>query len=313
MSSLIEQAVAELSEQRVVRRRRQPSTGDVSRVVRQEGNEPNSATFTLDTGYLAKQGFLTPHGDQKRLALELRAIKRRLLRRLSFYKLENEKQSRRARHGRQKNTVLFTSTRPAEGKTFNAVNLALSLAIEDNINVLLIDADVPRPKVCAHLGLESGKGLTDRVMDPSLEISDLLQWEKTYPLSVMSEGSYTTSGTEIFSTAEMAGFIEEISQRYPDRLIIFDAPPVLATPDAVVLAKHVDEVVFVVEANETPEPAVAAALDEVLDSNTRVSLVLNKCLVAEGASEYGSYAEYYARDDVNDSRKGRVAKRRDNG
>ena len=254
-----------------------------------------SATFSLDFDWLARQGFFVPEYKERRLALELRAIKRRLLRRLDFYKLDAEKRLARQGKDRQSNTILMTSTRPAEGKTFTAINLALSLALEDNINVLLIDADVPRPKVFHHLGLEAGRGLTDRVLDPSLSAAELILRERSCPLSVMSQGKAEGSPIDIFSRDEMSVFIDEVSRRYPDRLVIFDAPPVLATPEAVVLAKHVDEVLFVVEANQTPEPAVAAALDEILDNNDRVSLVLNKCLAPEAAHQYGSYEEYYAR------------------
>ena len=291
--SLIEQAVAEITEQRVARRLTRNTKVTPTAVKDAE----NSTQFELDSEFLAAQGFYAPDHKPKRLSLELRAIKRRLLRRLSFYKLDSEKRHRNTARDRQRNTILVTSTRPAEGKTFNAINLALSLAVEDNISVLLIDADIPRPKVFAHLGIPSGEGLTDRIMDPSLPISSLIHKEKNYPLAVMSEGNYHGAGTEIFAREEMSNFINEISLRYPDRIIIFDAPPVLATPDAVILAKYVDEVVFVVEANSTPEPAVATALDEVLDSNSRVSLILNKCLVAEGASHYGSYEEYYSHAD----------------
>lgn len=268
-----------------------------------------SRNFELDLDWLEEQGFFTPDDGENRLALELRAIKRRLLRRLHFYRLDAEKRRRQTGRDRQRNTVLVTSTRPAEGKTFNAINLALSLAIEDNINVLLIDADVPRPKVFHHLGLKSGLGLTDRIVDPSIPVADLIRRERDYPLSVMSQGTHTGSPIDVFSRDEMSKFIDEVSLRYPDRIIIFDAPPVLATPEAVVLSKHVDEVVFVVEANETPEPAVATALDEILDNNSRVSLILNRCLAPEAASHYGSYEEYYNRPGTTKS-SGKRRKRR---
>ena len=91
-------------------------------------------------------------------------------------------------------------------------------------------------------------------------------------------------------------FLEKLSARFPDYIIIVDAPPVMAVPDAVLLAPLVDEVLFVVEANGTSEAAVATALDELLEVNTDVSLVLNKCLVSDAADHYGSYNEYYYRD-----------------
>ena len=74
--------------------------------------------------------------------------------------------------GRQRNLILVTSTRAGEGKTFSAVNLALSMAMEDQIETLLVDADVPRPKVRSRLGLPSGLGLTDCLLDPTLDNDD---------------------------------------------------------------------------------------------------------------------------------------------
>jgi len=254
-----------------------------------------SRLFDLDTDFMTRQGFLAPDTKDKRLALEMRAIKRRLLRRLNFYRTENSGRRRPTPRGPVRNTVLFTSTRPAEGKTFSAINLALSLALEDNISVLLIDADVPRPKVFHHFGLKAGQGLTDRVLEPGLPLEELLVKERDYPLSLLSQGKAKINPIELFASEEMATFVEEISRRYPDRIIIFDAPPVLATPEAVVLARHVDETVFLVEADETPEPAVAIALDELLENNENISLVLNRCRAPQAASHYGSYEEYYAK------------------
>ncbi|GGC99044.1 hypothetical protein [Aquisalinus flavus] len=251
--------------------------------------------FELDRALLARQGFLVPDTRDKRLALEMRAVKRRLLRRLNFYRMENAGRRRPTPQGPVRNTVLFTSTRPAEGKTFSAINLALSLALEDNISVLLIDADVPRPKIFHHFGLDAGDGLTDYVLDTARPLDDLVMRERDYPLSLLSQGKANVNPVELFASEEMSRFVQEVSRRYPDRIIIFDAPPVLATPEAVVLARHVDETVFLVEANETPEPAVAIALEELLDNNENISLILNKCLAPQAASHYGSYEEYYAK------------------
>ena len=73
---------------------------------------------------------------------------------------------------------------------------------------------------------------------------------------------------------------------------MIDAPPVLATTEAIMLARHVDEVIFVVEADATPEAALGAAMDELLDANPNVSLLLNRCLIGPGGSYYGSYGDY---------------------
>ena len=263
---------------------------------------PVGQPFDIDYAFLARQGFYTPRDKPQRLALEMRAIKRRLLRRLDFKKTGGRRKPRAGEGGlvasRQRNVVLTTSTRPAEGKTFTAINLALSLAIEDKIGTVLIDADVPRPKVMSHFGLSAGPGITDLIMRPEdVRLGDCLLRAQDAPLCLLPEGEQGGSGTDIFAREEAGQLIRDLSARFADRIVIIDAPPVLATPEATILARHADEVCFVVEANGTPEPAVATALDEVLDVTERVSLVLNKCLVSESAIHYGSYEEYYYRQD----------------
>lgn len=258
-----------------------------------ESFEPG-ATFDLDFRALARDGFFHPDAVSTQLGQELRAVKRRLLRRIGFLRATGERQAFRT-PGRQRNLILVTSARAGEGKTYNAINLALSLAIEDRIETLLVDADAPRPKVRHHLGLPATTGLTDILFDPSLEADKFIHRANQAPVSVLGEGAPVKRATELFASDLSQRFWAELSAADRDRLVIIDAPPVLAATEAVVLAKYVDEIVFVVEANATPEPAVASALDELLDINPNVSLLLNRCVIASGGSHYGSY-EYYDRD-----------------
>lgn len=250
-----------------------------------------AAAFDLDFTALAAQGFYSPNDRSSRLSLELRAIKRNLLRRLGFRNAGGERRIIR-KGGRQRNLALVTSTRPGEGKTFSAINLALSLACEDDIEVLLVDADTPRPKVRAHFGLPSAPGLTDRLSDPSLSIDSLTLKARQAPLSVLPEGAPTNRAADLFASAETQRVFTELSLRRTGRLVIIDAPPVLATTEAVMLARHVDEVIFIVEADATPEAGVSAALDELLDANPNVSLLLNRCLIGASGAYYGSYGDY---------------------
>lgn len=274
---------------------------DAERSPRLAKATPVGQPFDIDYDFLARQGFFVPQDKPQRLALEMRAIKRRLLRRLDFKKTGGRRRPKAGEGlvaSRQRNVVLTTSTRPAEGKTFTAINLALSLAIEDKIGTVLVDADVPRPKIMSHFGLSAGPGITDLIARPDeVRLGDCLLRAQDAPLCLLPEGEHGGSGTDLFSREDAGQVIRDLSARFGDRIVIIDAPPVLATPEATLLARHVDEVCFVVEANGTPEPAVATALDEILDVTERVSLVLNKCLVAESAIHYGSYEEYYYRQD----------------
>lgn len=257
-----------------------------------------ASSFNIDFERLAAQGFYAPTVRSSRMALELRQIKRRLLRRLGLRNASGEKRLTR-RGGRPRNLVLVTSTRPGEGKTFCSINLALSFACEDALDVLLVDADSPRPKVRATFGLAPSRGLTDRLRDPALPVSTLLTRASEAPLSILSEGAPVLRAGDLYAGAEAQRLFAELSARRDGRLVIIDAPPVLATDEAVILARHVDEVIFIVEADATPEKAAAAALDELLEANSNVSLVLNRCLIAGGAAHYGSYADYDRDSDAN--------------
>lgn len=249
----------------------------------------------LDFSDLSRHGFYNPQDRSSQLALELRAVKRRLLRRIGYLRSSGERQAFRT-PGKQRNMILVTSTRASEGKTFTAINLALSLALEDQIETLLIDADLSRPKVRARLNLPEAAGLHDRILNPKLNAESLGWRLKDAPLTILPEGGRAERPTDLFATKTAQDMWTELSSANPQRLVIIDAPPVLAATDAVMLAKYADEIVFVVEANSTPEAAVAAAVDELIDINPNVSLMLNRCQIGAGGAHYGSY-EYYDRSD----------------
>ena len=255
-----------------------------------------SRPFDIDFERLDRLGHFNPAHLGSPLAMELRAVKRRLLRRLGFLRAAGDRQAFRM-PGRQRNLVLVTSTQAGEGKTFCAVNLALSLALEDFVETVLIDADIPRPKVRARFGLDRGPGLTDCLTEQT-PWESVARRAKDGSLTVLGEGHSHDRTAELFAGDACQQLLTDISTATRDGLVFIDAPPTLAMTDAAVLAKYVDEVVFVVEANETPEPAIAAALDELLDVNPNVSLVLNRCLIGATGSSYSSY-DYYGRSDDN--------------
>ena len=260
---------------------------------------PHSASstklaFDLDYVRLGALGLYHPAAKTSQLARELRAVKRRLFRRIGFLRRLPARYGKSIA-GSARNMVMVTSSRAEEGKTFNALNLALSLAIEDGVETLLVDADLPRPKIREALNLPDGRGLTDRLVDPSLELSDLYWRAKQAPLSVLTEGlGGAEKSADLFAGEAAGAFWNGLKTQSPDRIVIIDAPPALAATEAIILARFVDEIVFVIEANATPEAAVAAAVDELLDVNENVSLILNRCLIGAGGSHYSSY-DYYGR------------------
>lgn len=271
--------------------------GGVSGVFGDNDSPPKPATaiapasFDINFPALASQGFYTPADRNTKLSLELRSIKRNLLRRLGLRNAAGDRRMIR-KSGRQRNLVLVTSTRPAEGKTFCAINLALSLALEDETEVLLVDADTPRPKIRTHFHLPDSRGLTDRLLDPSLPVDSLCARSRQAPLAILPEGTPTGRASDLFASPEAQRLFTELSMASAGRVVLIDAPPVLATTEAIILARHVDEVIFIVEADSTPETGLAAALDELLEANPNVSLLLNRCLIGAGGAYYGAYRDY---------------------
>jgi len=248
--------------------------------------------FTVDFSSLRAKGVYTEAARENAQAFELRAIKRRLLRRLGFMRRAGRDRRLLGGDARNRNIVLVTSTRPGEGKSFAAINLAMSLALEERIPVFLIDGDPARPRLRSYFGLEEGPGLTDLIRDSSATLSTVARKAAGLPLTLISEGDAAANATDLFGSIEAKRVFASLSALCPEGIIIVDSPPMLATTETLALARHADEVVFVVEADSTAQPAAAAALDELLDLNPNVSLLLNRCLVPAGGSHYAAY-EYY--------------------
>lgn len=258
------------------------------KVVSLDGLRPLEINFDA----LRAKGVFTPAAREEAQAFELRAIKRRLLRRIGFLQRAGRDKRQLAAAGRNRNIILLTSTRPSEGKSFVAVNLAMSLAQEEGIPVFLIDGDPARPRLRTYFDLGLDKGLTDLIGDPTLTLGQAALKATGLPLTFVGEGSKVPNATDLFGSLEAKRFFASLSALCPDGVVIIDAPPMLATTETIALARHADEVIFVVEADKTPQSAIASALDELLELNPNVSLLLNRCLVPAGGSHYAAY-EYY--------------------
>lgn len=241
--------------------------------------EPRSRLVQIDLARLENTGLLTPSATRNRTMEEFRVIKRSVLQR-AFAP---------GRRGSQpENLVMVTSTRPGEGKTFSAINLAISIASERDYTVLLIDADFTSPNVLRSLGIEAEKGLIDVLEDPTTDLADVLIRTNIDKLTILPAGRPHHLSTELLASQRMADLVHEISRRYSDRLVIFDAPPILSTSEPCALAMHVGQVVFVIEAEKTPATAVKEALD-VINVGPKIGVVLNRCRPHFGHAQFGSY------------------------
>ena len=173
------------------------------------------------------------------------------------------------------NLIMVTSANPKEGKTFIATNLALSMASEHDVHVLLIDADVANPSIPKILGFEAETGLIDAVTDASIDLSDVMIRTNIDNLILLPAGRPRPGASELLASARMSRFVNDIAKRYADRVILFDSPPVLARSEAMVLAQHVGQVVFVVEAERTSRTAMSEALGMIGQAKLG-GVVLNK-------------------------------------
>jgi exopolysaccharide/PEP-CTERM locus tyrosine autokinase len=242
--------------------------------------ESRSKPVDIDLERLAAMGYVTPDRPRSQIADEFRVIKRPLLLNVN---------GKSAGTIVRPNLIMVTSSLPGEGKTFVTTNIALSMAMELNKRVLLVDADVSRPSLLPRLGLTAPPvGLLDLLENPSLALSDVLLRTNVDKLSLLPAGTPRGQATELLASEAMSQLLEELASRYADRIVIFDAPPLLPSPESRVLATHMGQVIMVVEASKTPQKTVTQAL-ATIESCPVVMPLLNKA----SHSEVGFYYGYY--------------------
>ncbi|HEY0491358.1 MAG TPA: XrtA-associated tyrosine autokinase [Telluria sp.] len=237
---------------------------------------PGARVVELDIARMQAMGLVTAAGGRTPLVEDFRIIKRPLLKRAFA---GNDSGSRPG------NLIMVTSALPGEGKTFCAVNLAMSIAMELDHTVLLIDADVARPSVLSTLGLPAERGLMDVLLDDKLDVADVMLRTNVDTLSILPAGTSNPRATELLASQTMNALLEEIANRYPDRIVIFDSPPLLLTSEAHVLASHMGQIVVVVEAEQTTQHAVQEALAQ-LEGMDNVNLIYNKTREFPGTETY---------------------------
>ncbi|MDB5747567.1 MAG: protein tyrosine kinase [Massilia sp.] len=232
----------------------------------------------LDLAAMREAGLVTAASGRTSLLEDFRVIKRPLLQRAFT----------QATGGRPNNLIMITSSLPGEGKTYCALNLAMSIAMELDHTVLLVDADVARPSVLRTLGLPAQRGLMDILVDDKLDLSDVMLRTNVDTLSILPAGTSTPRATELLASSTMSNLVNEIAHRYPDRVIIFDSPPLLLTSESRVLASHMGQIVVVVEAQGTTQQAVQESLRQ-LEGCSNVNLIYNKARDIPGIEEKYDY------------------------
>jgi receptor protein-tyrosine kinase len=237
----------------------------------------------IDLKALAAAGYLTPDAQRSQIADDFRVVKRPVIK---------NTQGGAGPIVERANRVMVTSALPREGKSFVSLNLAMSIASEVDSTVLLVDADVANPSLMKRLHLPESKGLLDLLTNKNMDVADVMLRTNVEKLSLLPAGTADRRATEMLASSAMADLVDEMAARYPDRILVFDSPPLLATTEARVLASHMGQIVMVVEADTTTQAAVKQAL-ETIENCPVVLMVLNKVAHSKMGGYYG-YAGYGA-------------------
>ena len=237
----------------------------------------------IDRDRLAEHGLIVPEGAVTALLEEFRIVKRQVL--------PQAAELRRKKAGPAAQRVLISSPHPGEGKTYCALNLALSIAAEKESEVLLVDADFAKPSVLSMLGLPGGRGLMDALMDETLDVADCVLGTDVPGLWVLPAGEDTNTDSEYLSSSRTKRVLDRLTQGAPQRIVIFDSPPALAASPAAELAKHVGQAIVIVRADRTGQGALDDAI-KLLDGCPNVQLLLNGAQFSPSGRRFGSYYGY---------------------
>lgn len=230
----------------------------------------------IDRDHLRTCGLIVPEDPVTGLLEEFRIVKRELL---ADARASDTPLARR---------ILVCSPHPGEGKTYCATNLAIALAAERGLEVLLVDADVVKPSVAQRLGIEAEQGLMDALADPSIKPESLVIKTDIAGLFVLPAGTATSLDAEYLASARTGEVLDRLTMGAPDRILIFDTPPALAASPAAELAAHVGQALLVVRADETSRAALEDA-QQLLSACGDIKLLLNAARYSPSGRRFGSY------------------------
>jgi len=219
----------------------------------------------VDRDRLRALGIITPEAGRTPIAESFRRIKRQILANIASPKPD----------GPPANLVMVTSALEGEGKSFCAINLAISMALEVDRTVLLVDADMAKSSIPRVFGLEAEKGLMELLLDSRLDLADVLWKTDIGSLTLLPAGTAHKQATELLASDAVRRLLRDIAERYPDRIVLFDSPPLLAASESGALGSQVGQIVVVVESGRTSEAALKDALGRV-DAGKIAGLILNK-------------------------------------
>lgn len=285
MSSLIEQAAQRLEQLRQAGVE-MPATpppvaqmdGAAQNPVSEAQSAPLSRSVEIDLAAMSQAGIVSPNAPRSQIADQYRVIKRPLI---------SNAMGKGASAIAYGNLIMVTSALPGEGKSFTAINLAMSIATELDNTVMLVDADVTSPSVMKVLGLPESLGLLDLVQGESKDMARMLLKTNIDKLTILPSGTPHARATELLASDAMIRLLDEMAKRYSDRIIIFDSPPLLLATEARVLASHMGQVVMVVQAGKTLQAEVRQALATIEACPVKLMLLNKARYDSEGGYGYG--------------------------
>lgn len=251
------------------------------------GGAPGGATVgrfvRIDRLRLRAAGFVPDENQERRFADQYRRIKRPILMQVQVLTAARAPGAR---------FVMMASALPGDGKTFTSINLALSIARERDVSVLIMDADVAKPHISRIFGIDQEPGLLDALADDNVDIESLVLPTDVPGLSVLPAGRRHEAATELLASARMDQVITRLTARDPRRIVLLDSPPLLLSSESRALVNVAGQVVLVVRAGGTPRQAVEEAIGYIGEGKP-LGLILNQSMLAlsEGYYGYGSYGD----------------------
>lgn len=260
-----------------------PASRDRHAGRRAEGVPEGSAgvrILPLDLDALREAGLLPPAHQERELAQQFRQIKRPLI---------NNALGRGVTPLPDGNLVMIASAVPGEGKTFTSLNLALSMRLEEDVTVLLVDGDVVNPRLSQILGADDARGLLNVIKDPNIALASAILPTSVPGLSFLPAGHQEPNATELLASARMSEVVAQLARQDPTRVVLFDSAPLLLTTESHALTQIAGQIVMVVRADQTPQHVVLEAVETLAESKS-VSLILNQSMKQPHAGYYYRYA-----------------------
>ena len=279
--SLIEKALAKKQHESKIKEKASEESSQQNETTTEVVHSHND-TLTINKQSLLERGYLIDSGERKSIKEEFRQVKRKLL---------NNAFGSASKMLNNGNLIMVTSSKPNEGKTFVSINLALSIALEQDKTVLLIDADVLRPSVSRELDVEQADGLIECLLDGDRDIGDVIYNTNIDKLKLVPAGEPHHLSNELLASEKMASLAKELADRYHDRVVIFDCPPLIGVSETQVLANLMGQAIIVVEESKTSLSNIQQATEH-LNEDLALGIVVNKAIRSH-KDMYGYYGYGY--------------------